>query len=122
MNDKLLDEYAKHLTLERGVSPNTSAAYLGDVRHFLKTIGDKDALKMTQRDLEGYLWDLRTKLAAVSLARKIRALRSFYRFQAAEERIAEDPTRRLRSPRLPERLPEVLNRPEATGVVRAAES
>jgi len=76
MNDTLLDEYAKHLTLERGVSPNTSAAYLGDVRHFLKTLGERDALKVKQRDLEGYLWDLRAKLSAASLSRKIRALRS----------------------------------------------
>ena len=122
MNDTLLDEYAKHLTLERGVSPNTSAAYLGDVRHFLKTLGERDALKVKQRDLEGYLWDLRAKLSAASLSRKIRALRSFYKFQAAEERIQEDPTRRIRSPRLPSLLPQVLNRPEAAGVVRAADS
>lgn len=122
MNDSLLDEFAKHLTLERGVSPNTSAAYLGDVRRFLKALGERDALAVGPRDLESYLWDLRAKLSPVSLSRKIRALRSFYRFQAAEERVTEDPTRRLRSPRLPSLLPQVLARGEAAGVVRAADA
>jgi integrase/recombinase XerD len=123
MGDGLLEEYAKHLNLERAVSPNTSQAYLGDVRHFLSKLGAKDPLKITHREIESYLWSLRGKgLSAASLARKLRALRSFYRFQAAEERISEDPTRRIRAPRLPERLPQVLRRSEAEAVVRAAET
>lgn len=121
LNDALLDEYARHLTLERALSPNTCQAYLGDVRAFLKRLEGKDALKVRPRDIEFYLYGLRDKgLSAASLSRKIRALRSFYRFQASEERVAEDPTRRLKSPRLPERLPQVLREGEAVAVVRVS--
>lgn len=121
MTDGLIEEYAKHLTLERAVSPNTSQAYLGDLRHYLAQLGSRDPLKVSARDIESYLWGLRNKgLAPASLSRKLRALRSFYKFQAAEDRVPEDPTRRIKSPRLPERLPQVLRQPEAEAVVKAA--
>lgn len=120
-SDGLIEEYARHLTLERAVSPNTSQAYLGDVRQFLAKLGSKDPLKATAREVESYLWDLRDQgLSAASLARKLRALRSFYKFQAAEDRVPEDPTRRIKSPRLPQRLPRVLRRPDAEAIVAAA--
>ena len=117
----MIEEYARYLTLERGLSPNTCQAYLGDVRAFLKHLGGKDPLKAGQRDIEGYLWGLRSKgLSAASLARKLRALRSYYRFEAAEGHVPDDPTRRIRSPRLPHRLPQVLAVPEAQALLRAS--
>ena len=117
----MIEDYARYLTLERGMSPNTCQAYLGDVRAFLKHLSGRDPLKAAPRDIEDYLWGLRSKgLSAASLARKLRALRSFYRFEAAEGRIEDDPTRRIRSPSLPHRLPRVLAVPEAQAVLRAS--
>jgi len=48
------------------------------------------------------------ELKETSIFRKMEALRAFYRFQAAEERLKEDPTRSFRSPHLPKRLPSFL--------------
>ena len=123
MSDALLDEYARHLTLERALSPNTCQAYLADVRAFLSSAQGREPLKVRPADIDAYFWSLRSReLSAGTLARKIQALRSFYRFQAAEERIADDPTRRLRSPRKVERLPRVLAPAQAQAVVRASDS
>lgn len=121
MSDSLIEEYARHLVLERAVSPNTSQAYLADVRAFLLHVEGRDPLKVQTKEIESYLWGLRSKgLSPATLSRKIRSLRSFYRFQAAEDRVTDDPTRRLKSPRLPERLPQVLRENEAVAVVRAS--
>ncbi len=69
--------------------------------------------------MESYLWGLKSKgLKPSSLYRKMEALKSFYRFQLAEERMREDPTRLLKSPRLGERLPKVLGVAEAAALLR----
>ena len=116
-----IEEYARYLTLERGLSPNTCQAYLGDLRAFLRHLDGKDPLKAGQRDIDAYLWGLRSKgLSAASLARKLRALRSYYRFEAGEGHVQDDPTRRIRSPRLPQRLPQVLAVPEAQALLRGS--
>ena len=50
------------------------------------------------------------------------ALRSFYRFQVGEDRLAEDPTRNFQSPRLPARLPKYLNQRETQTLFRSAQA
>jgi integrase/recombinase XerD len=106
----LLGEFVKHLSLERGLSRNTCLAYGADAAEYLAWLGARDPLKTDSRVLEDFLWHLKSEksLKAVSIFRKMEALRAFYRFQASEERIAEDPTRGFRSPHLPERLPKFL--------------
>jgi len=52
------------------------------------------------------------KLEAVSLFRKMEAIKSFYGFQAAEGRTKDNPAETLRSPRLPARLPHFLSKEE----------
>jgi integrase/recombinase XerD len=44
------------------------------------------------------------------LFRKMEAIKSFYAFQASEDRIPESPANALRAPRLPSRLPKYLSR------------
>lgn len=106
----LLGEFVRHLAMERGLSRNTCLAYGSDLAEFMAWLAGKDPLAVDGRALEDYLWHLRSEkaLKAVSIFRKMEALRAFYRFQASEERVPEDPTRGFRSPHLPERLPKFL--------------
>src|SRR5271170_4102824 len=85
----LLTEYLRHLSLERGLSPNTCKAYAGDVRAFIKHLGGTDPLKATPEALTDYLGKLRSakKLKPSSAFRAMEALRSFYRFQVSEDRL-----------------------------------
>jgi len=108
--------------LERGLSQHTCKAYASDLRTFLTRPGAKDPLRATPAELSDYLWELKNKrnLKPASVFRAMEALRSFYRFQLAEERIREDPTRHFRSPRLPERLPKCLRHEEVEALLRAA--
>ncbi|TBR20709.1 tyrosine recombinase XerD [bacterium] len=120
-SDWLLSEFNRHLALERGLAKNTVAAYLSDLRHFLAWLGARDALKADPALLDDYLWHAKSEggLSPASLFRRMESLRSFYRFQAAEERIALDPTRDFRAPRLPQRLPDVLSEDEMERLLTA---
>jgi integrase/recombinase XerD len=115
----LLSEFVRHLSLERGLSLNTCSAYMGDVGEFLAWMGARDPLKADTRVLADYLWALKEKgLEASSIFRKMEALKAFYRFQSAEERVAEDPTRKFRAPKLPKRLPDYLTPAEMEKLLR----
>ncbi|HAH08060.1 MAG TPA: site-specific tyrosine recombinase XerD [Elusimicrobia bacterium] len=115
----LLEEYARHLSLERGLSLNTCGAYRRDVAEFLAWLKGRDPLKADPRLLADYLWALKEKgLEASSIFRKMEALKSFYRFQSAEERVAEDPTRKFRAPKLPKLLPDCLSAAEMETLLR----
>src|SRR5579859_7768049 len=96
----LLSEYLKHLSLERGLSPNTCKSYESDLRAYFADLAGKDPLQATPDSLTRYIWKLRSerKLKPNSVFRAMEALRSFYRFQLGEERIAEEPTRNFQSP------------------------
>ena len=105
----LLEEFVRHVALERGLSPNTCRAYAGDIGEFLRWLGGKDPLKADSRLLSDYLWFLKESgLQASSIFRKMEALKTFYRFQSSEERLADDPTRKFRAPKLARRLPDFL--------------
>ncbi|MBI4376617.1 MAG: site-specific tyrosine recombinase XerD [Elusimicrobia bacterium] len=108
---KLLDEYLKHLALERGLSANTCSSYGADLRQLFAYLERRslDPLKASYETLSDFLWELRSQgLEAVSLFRKMEALKSFYAFQVAERRLKSSPAEPFRSPKLPARLPHYL--------------
>lgn len=119
----LLEEFVKHLSLERGLSQNTCLAYGSDLSGFLKWLGRRNPLKADPALLDEYLWYLSSErgLGAASVFRKMEALRAFYRFQAAEDRVRDDPTRNFRSPHLPERLPKFLTLDEIEALLRVSD-
>ena len=78
----------EYLTVELGLSANTRQAYERDLRLFCKTLGFKnsDALVNVSREqITGYMTQLKEKgLAAATIARKLAAIKAFYRFMTAE--------------------------------------
>jgi len=115
-----LQEFLKHLSLERGLSKNTCVAYGSDLAYYLKWLGQRNYLKVTPQLLDDYLWHLKSDkgLKATSIFRKMEALRAFYKFQTSEENITEDPTRNFKSPHLPAQLPKYLTLDEMQALLR----
>jgi len=109
----LASEFYRYLTLERGLSRNTCLAYAGDLGAFLSycEIIKSDPLKADAHSVEEYLWTLKAdkKLKSSSIFRKTEALRSFYRFLMLEGRLAADPTRNFKAPRMAQRVPKFLS-------------
>ncbi len=117
-----LEEFARYLRLERGLSPRTVEAYAGDVGRFLAWARARalDARAATRAQLDDFLWDERRRgLKPASLFRAIGALKSFFAYQAVEGRLPESPAESLRGPRRGRRLPKKLTRAEASRLLAA---
>lgn len=122
MQKKLLQSYRRHLMLERGLAKNTYGAYLSDVKHFLAYLKDQRLAwaTITLQDIHNYTWALHELgITARTISRIHSSLRSFYGYLMLEERIVEDPTALLESPKLGQHLPEVLSTSEIDDIEAA---
>lgn len=120
-NKARLNTFLSHLRVERGLSPNTLAAYQRDLAAFVDFLDGK-SLRIDQAKPESiseFISIGRSKgLAESTLARITVAIRSLYRFLAKEEGI-EDVARELAPPRIPKRLPKALSLEEVTAILDA---
>jgi integrase/recombinase XerD len=118
----LLEAFLEMLAAERGAARNTLAAYRADLDSFLAYAGP-GAERADVETLRGWLASLAAQgLAARSQARKLSALRQFYRFLVREGLRRDDPTALLDSPRLPRLLPRALTEGEVEALLAAAAS
>ena len=105
----LLHAYSRHLGAERGRSPHTRRAYLGDVRNLLtfaaaRGIVDLDELRIA--DLRAWLGEQADAGAARStIARRAASARTFLGWAAHTGRIRSDPSLRLVAPKRHSSLP-----------------
>jgi integrase/recombinase XerD len=111
----LINAFLDMMLAERNAAANTRSAYardLADTAHFLarKKI---DLIDANDEDIRSYLKSL-GKNAAKTQARRLSALRQFYRFLCSENYRKEDPTRSIDAPKLGRVLPKYLSEKEVT--------
>jgi integrase/recombinase XerC len=118
----LIQEFADHLALERRLSPNTVAAYrrdLGQLATFLTRQGSSLA-DVSYPLLRRFLAQQHTLgYARASIARRVGAIRTFYRWATVTGRLTEDPSLLLGRPKVVNRLPTVLRAGEAAELAEA---
>ncbi|MDI6853548.1 MAG: site-specific tyrosine recombinase XerD [Deltaproteobacteria bacterium] len=121
----MLEQFYHYLGVERGLASLTLESYAGDLqdfREFLDRLGRTAWEEVTLADLQNYLAELAARgLAPTSRARRLSALRQFFRFLQQEEKLAANPVELLDSPRLPMKLPEVLSESEVEALLAAAD-
>ncbi len=123
MENNLFDRFIDYLNAEKNASPYTVRNYTRDLTEFFafctgKNIESlKDINKLTLRAYLAYLMD--QKFAKSSIARKLSAIRSFYRYLMREELITASPAATTVSPRLDRRLPVFLTVEEAKKLVES---
>ncbi|MGS2619069.1 site-specific tyrosine recombinase XerD [Micromonospora sp. LZ34] len=109
--------YLDHLTVERGLSANTLASYRRDLDRYVATLaaaGVADLAAVDPATVESHLARLRAgddghpPLAASSAARAASAVRGLHRFAVREGLAGADPSRDVRPPTPPRRLPRAL--------------
>jgi len=124
--DELLEQFYHHLTAERGLAPLTLESYahdLQDFREFLRQQDRESWEEATMEDFQNYLSSLQSRgLSARSRARRLSALRQFFRFLQREERLPANPVELLDSPRLPLKLPKVLSEREVEALLDAVDA
>ena len=116
MPDPILEDFKNHLSFERQLSQNTLTAYVADTEHYLEYCAANELRPETvpPQFLDQYVYQLSAveNLSSPSVLRKLEAVKCFYKFLLIEGRISEDPTRFLKSPKKPQRMPEQLSRRE----------
>jgi integrase/recombinase XerC len=126
--DDALHDYLRGVEHGRQLSPNTVAAYrrdLHDLAAFLDRHHDGESWTWARVDrlaIRAWLAELsRRGLARRSIARKLSAARSFFRFLHREDLIDLNPARAVRAPKLEKTLPGWLSRLEIERLFDVAE-
>lgn len=119
--EDLFERYLEHLAAEKGLSPNTLAAYHTDLRRLRRSLsGRRDVSTIRRDDLLKVLRKMRVEgRSPRSVARWIVAVRGFFAYLVAEELIAEDPAAHLDAPRVWRSLPKVLTFDEVEALLAA---
>lgn len=115
--------FLEMLMVERGAAANTVDAYRRDLQDLAAFLTGRrtSVTDATEADLRDYLGHLNTAgLSARTAARRLSALRQFYRFLFAEGARADDPTASLDTPRQSRPLPKLLSEDEVDALLAAA--
>jgi integrase/recombinase XerD len=118
-------EYLGALQSERGASRNTLAAYRRDLDDYLKHLRARrlEPSAATPDDVVGWIEQLRRRgLAPSSVARRLSAVRGFYRHLLRDGAVRRDPTEHLDTPRTTRPLPRALSRESASALVEAPDT
>jgi tyrosine recombinase XerC len=118
----LVGSFIDHLALERHLSPHTLAAYRRDLLHLSEFLarGHRSLETATYPELRRFLAQQATRgYARASIARRVTAIRSFYRWASARGHVATDPATLLGRPKVASRLPAVLRPGDAARLVES---
>ena len=114
-----IERFLDHLSVERGLAPNTVAAYRRDLTRyaaFLKTRGvarlehaDERTVSAFVASLAGSVRDDGAPYRASSVVRALSSVRSLYRYLLADGAVRADPTAGVHRPKIPRSLPRPLS-------------
>ena len=126
MLDQHLEALHQHLAVERGLSRNTIAAYMSDVRRFCDYMQERGARawqSLSRDDIAAYLAARRGQGASArTTARELVSIKTLYRYLHEQAQVAADPSAHLRTPRQWQRLPRVLTYEEVEQLLHAPDS
>lgn len=110
--------FLNYLTVEKGSSPNTVAAYRNDLAQLLEYATSvradghrlKEWSQVGQQFLSDYVVSLYERgYSNTTVARKIASVKSFFNFLVEEGEVTQNPTENLSSPRVGRSLPKALS-------------
>ena len=111
---QLVEEYLRHLSIERGLAKNTVAAYRRDLSGYLLFLDRNrisNPVEITEETVAGYLKSIAASgaLASNSVARMLAGVRGLHKFWLFESITSGDPSVRVKPPKLPKRLPKAIS-------------
>ena len=117
----LVQDFINYLSIERNLSGNTIDAYRNDLGRYCSFLEDEGVKRPDQIDIKVIQKFINTLadfgLVASSLSRNFSSIRSFHKFLLGENLVQENPTDMLQSPRLPARLPKILDLSEIEAIM-----
>jgi integrase/recombinase XerD len=126
--DRAVDAYLRHVSIERGLSDHTVAAYRRDLSGYVDWLAER-GIRESGDVTAGLVGEFASERAAAdpppaasSLARLQSSVRGLHRFLAREGIEDDDPTGRLRPPKAARRLPKALSIDQVERLLDAAAS
>jgi integrase/recombinase XerD len=114
--DTCVNEFLEFLSVEKGASGNTIAAYrndLGQLEEFIAGTKNGHLIQwplINQNKVMEYILHLKSQsYAEATVARKVAAVKSFFSFLQAEGKLKANPTEQLASPKVGKMLPKPLS-------------
>jgi integrase/recombinase XerC len=113
--DSAVKQFLNYLHSVRNSSPNTIRSYESDLGQFLQFLtplgvampAPRDVTHLMIREFMSHMHDL--NLEKSSIARKLAAIRSFFKYAVREGTVVRNPARMVSTPKLPKRIPAVLS-------------
>lgn len=121
----LIDAFCDQLWLQDGLAASSLSSYRRDLAGFGAWLAKRGLplLAVERAHFDHWLSDqFQAKAKATSVARRLSALRRFYRFQLSRGAIDEDPTLRVRAPKKPRRLPKHLSEAQVEALLAAPDT
>jgi len=124
-----LDQYLAHLTVERGLSVNTTSAYRRDLLRYvdyLEARGAQAPADVTPAHVQDFVAALRSGgdgravLSAASTARCLAAVRGWHGFCEGEGLTSANPAHDVRAPARERRLPKAISVEDVSRLLEAA--
>lgn len=125
---KLIEQFLRHLELERGVSLHTLRAYKKDLEDF-KEYANKEAADIEMIDVRGFVaLQIRNGLSKTTAGRRLAAVRSFLKFLTREGYLKSNPAKLVTTPKAEQHLPRFLSvddvfalveKPDTVGFINA---
>jgi integrase/recombinase XerD len=115
---EVIDSFLNYLSVEKGFSENTVAAYRNDLHQLASFVEEEAARRgksaswadFGKEEMLSYLLNLKERnYAATTASRKVAAARSFFAFMTNEGKMKDNPTENVRSPRVGKSLPRPIS-------------
>lgn len=126
--DQYIRSFIKYIALERRYSEHTIQSYTTDLKQFesfLKKYFDTDKVDWNKTDKNAvrlFMNDLVvSNISRRSVARKLAALKSFYKFMVREEHVSQNPVISLKMPKFEKVLPEYISVQEVQALLKLPE-
>ena len=110
---ELVETFLNYLSVERGLSFNTLVSYRGDLKEYEAFLSARSAGALsgvTRGDIVGFMSAQKARgISSNSIARRLAAIRMFYRFLVRERVLKDDPSGLVDTPKLWKKIPDTLS-------------
>lgn len=110
---EFIEHFLSYLSVERGLARNTIISYREDLNSYMDFLESNAVASLsatTKNDIINFMVRQKEKGISVnSVARRLAAIKSFYRFLVRERILKNDPTSLVDSPKLWKKVPETLS-------------
>ncbi len=115
----LLAQFIDYIEIEKGLSDNTIFAYRRDISAFIDYCGPCEISNITRLHISSFIMHLReVGLTQTTIARKISALKSFFKWACANDFSDSNPLSTIEPAKLPKHLPKVLSLSDIDNLMR----